>query len=171
MASGDHIGTVGDRLSPWIQADNQGRFTLNLVPGRYKIRAKAEPDGYPDPVFMLNNDPSREFPEISVMRESIQGLRVVLGRRGAILGGKVIDEESGSPIPHSKVTIRDALNTNAYVEVFTDIDGNFKFTVPSKPLLISASAVGFKPYNPAERNEITIPSGEQRDVVLRLQRQ
>src|SRR5271167_3292100 len=69
-AGAEPVGTVGDRPNPWIQANAHGRFTISLFPGRYKIRAKDESDGYPDPVFMLNSDPAARLPEISVQREA-----------------------------------------------------------------------------------------------------
>lgn len=38
--SADRTSVVGSRLNPWRQVDSQGRFTITLQPGRYKILAK-----------------------------------------------------------------------------------------------------------------------------------
>ena len=168
--SGESGGTVGDRPNPWIQADSHGRFRISLPAGRYKILAKDEADGCPDPVFMLNSDPAASFPEVSVQQQDISDVRVLLGKRGGILDVTLVTQ-SGNPVPHGKVTIRDARNSDAYVEVFADANGHLHFTVPSKPLLISATANGYKTTVFAGGSEITLSEGENRTVVLNLQSQ
>ncbi len=166
----ENIGVVGDRPSPWVQADSHGRFSISLSRGRYKIQAKDEVDGYPDPVFVLNDDPTAKFPELSVQQQDISGVHVMLGKRGAILDGELMDQ-SGKPIRQGKVTIRDARNPSAYVDVFTDATGKFQFAVPSKPLLISATANDYKTTAFEGGSEITLLEGEHRTIVLELQRQ
>jgi hypothetical protein len=163
--SGVRSGSVGDHPNPWIQTDSHGRFRIKLPPGRYKIEAKAEMDGHPDPIFMLNTDPTSRFPEISVQQQNISGVHVVLGKRGGVLAGEVVDQ-SGRSIANAKVTIRDARNPHAYVEVFADKNGQFQVTVLSKPLLISATAAGYRASSFAE---LTLSQGEKRRIVLTLQ--
>ena len=116
---------------------------------------------------MLNDDPTANYPEISVKQQDILGLRVTLGRRGGILEGTLVDE-SGEPIPRGKVTIRDAANSHAYVEIFTDESGRFRFTVPSKPLLVRADADGYKAASVASSSELTLSNGEHRKILLTL---
>jgi hypothetical protein len=83
-------GTAG-RL-PSVQADRNGKFRIQLSPGNYVIRAVAE--GYPDPNALLSFDPTASFPEISVREVDVSDLRVVLGAKGAILSGTVLDEHT-----------------------------------------------------------------------------
>jgi len=47
----ENVGVVGDRPGFWIQADSHGRFSISLPPGRYRVQAKDEIDGYPDSRF------------------------------------------------------------------------------------------------------------------------
>src|SRR5947209_4916688 len=48
--TGVGVGIVGSRPNPWMQTDSHGRFKIKLRAGHYKIAAKAEMDGYPDPI-------------------------------------------------------------------------------------------------------------------------
>ena len=161
-------GIVGDHPNPWIEADDHGRFRINLPPGRYKFLAKNEIDGYPDPIFLLNSDETATFPEVTVSQEHLSGVRVTLGRRGGVLEGELIDQRSREPIPRCKIMIRDARNPDAYVEVFADQAGRFRFAIPSKPVLISATAPGYKTTKIA-KSELMLSGGEHRSIGLRLE--
>src|SRR5258708_133901 len=77
-------GVAADLHNRWTAANDKGEFQLNLAPGRYKIRAKAEVDGYPDPTFWLNTDPLVKFPEISVGEKDITGLEIKLAKQGGV---------------------------------------------------------------------------------------
>lgn len=171
LERGKGAGIVGSGPDPWIQADTHGRFRINLPPGRYKIVAKGDLDGYPDPLYLLSADSTAKFPEITVGSKDISGLRVVLGKRGGVLDGQVVDRESHSPLPGAKITIRDAQNAGGYVEVFADATGYFQFTVPGKPILISSSAAGYNPGNFARGAQLTLVGGEHRHIVIDLQHQ
>ena len=161
-------GIVGDHPNPWIEADDHGRFRINLPPGRYKFLAKNEIDGYPDPIFLLNSGETATFPEVTVSQKHLSGVRVTLGRRGGVLEGELIDQRSREPIPRCKITIRDARNPDAYVEVFADQAGHFRFAIPSKPVLISATAPGYKTTKIA-KSELMLSGGEHRSIGLRLE--
>ena len=161
-------GIVGDHPNPWIEADDHGRFRINLPPGRYKFLAKNEIDGYPDPIFLLNSGETATFPEVTVSQKHLSGVRVTLGRRGGVLEGELIDQRSREPIPRCKIMIRDARNPDAYVEVFADQAGRFRFAIPSKPVLISATAPGYKTTKIA-KSELMLSGGEHRSIGLRLE--
>lgn len=161
-------GTIGDSLNPWTPADEHGKFRINLSPGRYKIRAKDEADGYPDPLYWLNPDPTAAFPEIVVALRDISDIRVVLGSRGATLEGEVRDP-TGAPVRKAKVTISDADQPQAYVEVFTNDMGQFHFTVPAKPIAIQATATGYVSSNLDGGERVTLSSGERRQVEIELE--
>jgi len=162
-------GTVGDRLNPWTPADEHGRFSINLPLGRYKIRAKDEMDGYPDPLYWLNADPSAAFPEIVVGQKDISDVRVMLGSRGAMIGGEVRDN-TGARVRKAKVRISDADHPQAYVEVFTNDMGEFRLTVPAKPIVIQATAAGYSSsIVSGGSNAFTPSSGERRKVDIQLE--
>lgn len=161
-------GVVGNLPNPWVAADTQGTFSLSLAPGRYRIRAKDEVDGYPDPSFWVNLDPKAKFPEITVGDKEIRDVDVVLGKQGGILSGKARDAQTGKSLAGVKIRIQDAKNANAYVEVFTDENGYFQYAVASKPLLISGVRPGYKAIALASGAEITLLPGEHREFPLEM---
>ena len=168
--TGASDGMVGDRPDPWIHADSHGGFKINLPSGRYKILAKDEVDGYPDPVFSLNADPNANFPEISVEQADISDVQVVLGTKGGILQGDLRDEVTQQMVPRGKVTIRDARQHDAFVVVFANEMGRFEFTVPNKPIQVLATAPGYRVAYYRDGAELTLSEGEHRNVIIGLSR-
>ena len=163
-------GTVGS-LSRWIQADAHGKFSVSLQPGRYKIAGKAEADGYPNPVFAMCGDPKADFPTVSVGQSAVSGVRVKLGAKGGSLEGSVHDKATRLPIQKAKVRISDARDTSAYVEIFTNSDGSFHFTVPSKAVVIYATAAGYNQTQINGGQELTLSGNEHRTISVELSRQ
>lgn len=163
------VGTVGSKLGdPWIHADDHGRFQLQLPPGRYKILAKAETDGYPDPQFRLNRDPTERFPEIEVQTKTVTNVRVVLGQRGGLIEGRVVDTVSGEPVPQALVQLVDPTDPHSVVGFTADASRHFHYTVLPKRIHISASATGYTPAAPPQ--ELLLVPGETQQVKIALTR-
>jgi len=165
----DEQGSAGD--FGWVHVDEEGRFRLTLTSGRYVIRAKAEADGYTDPSFLLSSDSSVRFPEITVAQADISNIHVVLGMKGGMLAGNLQDEATQQPVPKGKVTIRDARQRDAFVEVSADQNGHFQFTVPNKAIQLIATAPGYRTTYYENGSEIVLSGGEHRSVSIRLSRQ
>jgi len=161
-------GVVGDTPNPWTAADPSGHFEIVLAPGRYRIRGKDEADGFPDPTFWLNIDPKAKFPVISVDEKDIAGVKVPLGSRGGILYGSVQDADTRTPIVNAKLRLQAARNSDAYVDIFTNHAGQFQRTVPSKPILISVTAPGYKMASVQAGTEVTLSPGERRQIDIDL---
>jgi len=155
----------------WVRADERGWFNLQLSPGRYKIVAKRESEGYPDPSFIFNSDKTAVFPEVSVENSDISGVRVRLGTRGGFLYGTLRSQRDRNPVPHGTVTIRDARNTAAYVQLFTDSGGHFKLAIPSKPVVVSGTAPGHIGASFGKGQELTLLPGEHVSLVIELDQQ
>jgi hypothetical protein len=68
------------------------------------------------------------------------------------------------------VVLRGPHDLRAVVEITCDKTGHFLIAVPSKPILISASAPGYKPTRFAEGDTMTLSSGERRKISLELVR-
>jgi hypothetical protein len=152
----------------WVHTDEDGGFRLTLSSGRYVIRAKDEKNGFPDPNFLLSSDPSAKFPEISVEDADVSGVRVILGTKGGIIEGTLRDEQTHQVISQGKVTISYARNPEAFVEVPVDKAGHFEFTVPRKPIRISATAPGYSTTYSGNKEELTLSEGEHRSVGIVL---
>jgi hypothetical protein len=164
----EEVASAGD--FGWVRVDDQGRFRLALTPGRYVVRAKGEADGYPDPSFLLCADASSKFPEISVDGGDIPDVRVVLGTRGGILAGDLRDQITQQAVSRGKVTIRDARRHDAFVEVSANNEGHFQFTVPSKPIQITATAPGYRVTYYERGAELVLSRGERRTLIIELNR-
>jgi Carboxypeptidase regulatory-like domain len=149
----------------WSKVDKDGRFRLNLSPGRYEIRAKDETDGYPDPNFLLSKDPNSDFPVITVDNQELSEIKVRLGSKGGILEGELLDQATLSPIEKGKITIADAEQPSIFVEVFTDKEGRFQFVVPNKAILVSGSAPG---HAGSPRQQVILAEGEHRKMTIDL---
>jgi hypothetical protein len=162
-------GQVG-RLS-WTKTNGHGQFQLVLTPGHYQIRAKAEADGYPDPNALFSVDPRAQFPTISVAQSDISGVIVMLGAKGGILIGEIRDQQSHGAISQSKVVLRDVRNPDGFVELTSDSQGRFQFTVPNKPVTILATAAGYQTLQFMGGKPITLSGGEQRKITLEMNRQ
>ena len=166
------LGTVGDSgtvsAQKWMATDNEGRFQISLSPGRYEIRAKDEMEGYPDPNFLLSADQSAKFPEVSVRNADISGLQVTLGGRGGVIEGSLRDADSQTAIPKAKITISDVTNHGVFVELFSDKEGRFRFTVPTKPIQVFATAPGYTSTYFLNGQDLILSGGEHRTIVLEL---
>jgi len=149
-------------------SDQNGVFTMRLRAGRYLIRARDEAEGYPDPNFLLSKDPATRFPEVLVSHSDVSGLSVVLGSKGGVIEGEIRERNNGMPISKAKVTISDAHDLKAFVEVFSNQSGHFAFTVPRKAIVISVSASGYKAVRLYDGTEFTLSGGERRDVTVEL---
>lgn len=152
----------------WTKADDKGIFHLTLDVGRYEIRAKDEVQGYPDPNVLLSLDPEAVFPEVTVSKEPISGVQVRLGPRGGILEGNVRDETTHRAIGGARITIRDVKRPQAFVDIFSDKAGRFRFTVPSRPLSISVSATGYKTITFQGGQAVTLLGGEHNVISVEL---
>lgn len=160
-------GTAGELIS--TDVDHNARFRIALAPGRYVIRAKDEGHGYPDQNFLFSADPNARFPEIFVQDSDISGIKVILGSKGGIIEGFLRDKVTFRPISNGKVILRDAAKLDVFVEVTADKNGHFKFAVPNKPILISASAPNYSSANFQNGGQLTLSGGEQRNITIDLQ--
>jgi Carboxypeptidase regulatory-like domain len=164
MPIGDFVGDFH-----WIDSDDHGRFEIDLRPGRYIIRAKNPPLGYPDPSFLLCEDPNARFPEIVVGQKEISNVRVILGLKGGVLEGYVRDKLTRELLRGAKITIADSRNPGVFVKVSADKSGSFQFTVPSKPISVSAVAPGYKMAYYATSEELKLSGGTHRSIVIELE--
>jgi hypothetical protein len=153
----------------WTSTDQRGRFQLTLYKGRYQIRAKNESEGYPDPNFLLGSDPVALFPEVDVAGQDISGLEVRLGSRGGILEGDLREARTLRQIPNGKISICDIKRREVCVELSANESGHFQFTVPGRPVVVSAGATGYKTA-PFDRGApVTLSGGVRRQIEIELE--
>lgn len=160
-------GIVGSFKETWVETNAQGEFSLDLAPGKYRIQAKDEAHGYPNPVFALCSDPSADFPIVAVGSSGLSNVRVVLGNQGGILAGQVYDRIRLQLIAHAKIRISDTYDPKSYVEIFTDQRGGFQFTVPNKSLTVSTTASGDLSAQIVSGAALTVAPGKLRTLLIR----
>ena len=151
----------------WTGTDGRGAFSLTLSEGRYEIRAKNEPEGYPDPNLLFAADPTAIFPQVEVSASDVSSVQVKFGSKGGILEGDLQDKETSDSIPEGRVSLCDARRPDICAEISTDQSGHFRLTIPSKAVLISASAKNYR--SVAYGKELTLPAGGHRHIELELE--
>jgi Carboxypeptidase regulatory-like domain len=158
--------TSGPPLLTTTGAD--GRFKINVAAGRYRIAAKNEPMGYPDPTYLVNSDPSGSFPFVTA-EQDVSGVVVKLGTQGGVITGEVKSSDTNSPIPRAKITVRD-LRNGSFAEYFADDQGRFSFAIPARPVLISADAPGYSRSVYQNGSGVSLSGGDKRTITLTLLR-
>lgn len=86
------------------------------------------------------------------------------------MGGRMVDAQTHGLISGAKIRLQDAQNSYSFVEVFTNGKGEFQYTVLSKPLVISASAPGYRNLEFEGGSEQSLSSGEHRSIEIDLER-
>jgi hypothetical protein len=141
--SGILQGLVKETLS-----DKMGRFFLaNIDPGDYFILASRKEDGYPHIDFAFYATDLTAFPKITVIKGQVTSNVVVrLGKRGAMIKGRIVDSFSSLPVVNSIITLtrEDRRDPPAYISFGPDENGNFTSAVPAMPFRIEVSAPGFQ---------------------------
>jgi hypothetical protein len=96
---------------------------------------------------------------------------VVLGSRGGIIYGSAQDADTHTPVADAKIRLQDARKSVAFVDIFTNRAGQFQYAVPSKPIVISVTAPGYKPAAAQMGAEVTLAPGERRQIDIELRHQ
>lgn len=74
-------------------------FVAGFALGTYKLYAKKESDGYPDPSDSFYADPKHEPPTVELTKDHPSLVTAVaLPERAAVLAGRLIDASSGVPL-------------------------------------------------------------------------
>jgi hypothetical protein len=152
---------------PVALTDKLGKFTLkSLPPGIYKLSAKKEDDGYPDPesAFHYGRLPANLL-QVTVNENQItQNVIVKTGTRMGVLTINVVNATTKQPIKSSKVTLRRLDNTEfLYITGAYDADGaNKKIPVPSVPFTVEVSTPSYAVWR--YRKEGSLKQGDSLQV-------
>ena len=130
-------------LGSWARAGDDGHFSIVVAPGTQRLAAYAE--GYP---------PSELYSVVPGPGQSIWGLELSLGSRGARIRGEIVDE-SGAPITvRMRISVEREPASGMLCEPFTtstDARGAFVIAdLPAGAVFISASQTRSSGDNPVE---------------------
>jgi hypothetical protein len=123
------------------KTDEQGAYTVQLVPGIYLVRALAR--GFAEEYFDNAQDPLNAKTVTVTGPEHVQ-INMALTPLGS-LSGLVADEQTGTPVADAKVRLFSERKTEKrYFETMSDKNGLYSFAaVPEDEYVVQAEARGY----------------------------
>lgn len=141
--------------------DFRGGFAL----GTYKLYAKKEADGYPDPADKFYADPKIEPSTVELTEDHPSAeLNATLGDRAAVLAGRVIDVNSGAPLKATLVFMDDEGNSRRVT-----VNGKYRTLIPAGKdvtLLVMVISADYGAQAPVPSLRLT--SGQEMDMDIPL---
>jgi hypothetical protein len=158
-------------------SDDQGRFKIQVnYAGRYKLTASKLADGYASLSSTLHN-PSDSLPQVIVtVDQPVPFVIVRLGPRAGKITGSVIDATTQRPINNFQIRVcRVEVPRHCHQELFPGTYGRFQILVPTAPIVIEASAEGYRDWQTLDVNShqpapLLVASGETRELTLNLRK-
>ena len=170
------ITSTGDPLATSI-TDSRGRFRFDLpAPGQYRIRA--ERPGFltvESSLLSVEAGVARTI-ELELTRRPVL-LDSVLVRESSIttplrpteqlIQGRLLDDDTGEPIPGGTIELRDASSTSV-TQAISDRNGSFRLVSPNPG---TYSMRGERPgFQTAEQNDLILGLGDSLLIEFRLSR-
>ena len=161
------------------RTDSDGKFYISdVAPGSYKLSAAKEDEGYPRSSIPLFVSGPNATQTVTVQPQRITvGVTIQLGPKAGRLAGKIVDAETGQPIPDAEIMIVRADNTSNYhITGPNRPGGDFQILVPPVPLLIKVTAPGYQDMYLGDSGVnssgglIQVTSGATRDLIISLRR-
>lgn len=123
-------GLTLDNVTPRsVKTDGKGTFDFRggLELREYKLYARKDVDGYPNPVDSFYSDDATGPTEVTLTRRRpFLTVTVKLGQQAAVVSGKIFDSSSGSLVKASLGFLDGEGNGHSIVT-----DRNYRFVVPS----------------------------------------
>jgi Carboxypeptidase regulatory-like domain len=141
--------------------DFGGGFAL----GTYKLYAKKESDGYPDPSDTFYADPKREPLTVELTKDHpSSATTVALLDRAAVLAGRVVDANSGVPLKAKLVFMDQDGNSHSVM-----VTGKYRALVPpGKDLTLMVMVTSPDYGSQAPVPPLRLVSGQEMDMDIPL---
>lgn len=141
--------------------DFHGGFAL----GAYKVYAKKESDGYPDPSDNFYADPKREALTVELTKEHPSSTTTVaMLDRAAILAGNVIDADSRAPLKAKLVFMDQDGNSHSVM-----VTGKYRTLIPpGKDLTLMVMVMSPDYGSQAPVPALRLASGQEMDMDIPL---
>lgn len=141
--------------------DFRGGFDL----GTYKLYAKKESDGYPDPSDNFYADPKREAPTVELTKDHPSSTtNVALVDRAAVLAGRVVDAISGVPLKAKLVFMDEDGNSHSIM-----VTGKYRTLLPpgkDVTLMVMVMSPDYGSQTPVP--PLRLASGQEMDMDIPL---
>jgi hypothetical protein len=148
-------------------ADGGGEFNFrgSFALGTYKLYAKKESGGYPDPSDNFYADPKLSRPTIELTKEHPSSTTTVtLVNRAAVLAGRVVDAISGVPLKAKLVFLDDDGNSHSLM-----VTGKYRTLIPAGKdvtLMVMVMSPDYGSQTPAP--PLRLASGQEMDMDIPL---
>jgi len=157
----------GEAISCQVPTDSEGRFVVQLRPGKYEVFAIDAGKGYSienqSPGRDVSVTPDRPWPDVTIRQHA----------RGGVLTGSITDKLTGRKIKNARlqITAIDGIGENSG----TSVQPDFHLAVsPKCDLLVVVMAEGYRgwiytdPSNPS-RPVLHLASGGQKTLEIQLE--
>lgn len=133
--------------------------------GTYKLYAKNESGGYPDPYDNFYADPKLEPPTIELTKDHPSSTTTVtLANRAAVLAGRVVDANSGVPLKAKLVFMDEDGNSHSLM-----VTGKYRTLIPAGKdvtLMVMVMSANYASQTPAP--PLRLASGQEMDMDIPL---
>ena len=171
LASKMGVQRAGSSVLQYHEADAEGGFTIeNLSWGIYRVSAKKEDEGYPDPGFGLCTEHDESIPVVTLKAASpTASVSIHLRpKAGAIQSISVVDAVTGMEMNSAAITLRRAAEPAIFVETSTTLR---PILVPSNTdVSVEITATGYKgwPGNHEPKKKSQIRLSPEQGVKLEV---
>lgn len=120
--------TLDDAIPRSVKTDNNGVFDFRggLDLGAYKLYARKDSAGYPNPFDSFYADAKSNAPKIDLTHEHPSGnVTLKLGPQAAVIAGRIVDANTRVPLK-ANLSFEDSEGHGHEVEV----DGSYRIQVP-----------------------------------------
>jgi hypothetical protein len=148
-----------------ITANGAGEFDFRggFALGTYKLYAKKESDGYPDPSDNFYADPKLEAAAIELTKDHPSSTTTVtLANRDAVLAGRVVDATSGMPLKAKLVLIDEDGNSHSLM-----VTGKYRTLIPAGKdvtLMVMVMSPDYDSQTPVP--PLRLASGQEMDMDI-----
>src|SRR5260370_10655758 len=150
-----------------ITANGAGEFDFRggFALGTYKLYAKKESDGYPDPSDNFYADLKREPPTVELTKDHPSSTTTVaLVDRAAVLAGRVVDANSGAPLKAKLVFMDEDGNSHSVM-----VTGKYRTLLPpGKDVTLMAMVMSPDYGSQTPVPPLRLASGQEMDMDIPL---
>jgi hypothetical protein len=136
-------------LVPSTVTDGTGGYTIaSQVPGRLRILAFKESDGYPNTLGLVFTTGNEHFPFIdATYGQVLNNVDIVLPPPDGVIQGIVRNAKTGSIVDQARITLNWVEKPEVTYSSYLKSDGTFLFALPLRPIAIEIAAPGFKAWH------------------------
>ena len=151
--SGVRVEVIPENLNislvPSTITDDTGGYTIaSQIPGRLRLLAFKEGDGYPDTLGLVFTTGDQHFPLIdATYGQVLDNVDIVLPPPDGVIQGIVRNAKTGSIAAQARITMNWVEKPEVMYSSYLKSDGTFLFALPSRPIAIEITAPGFKAWH------------------------